>query len=95
MTASKLQGLKPQSLVAERDFLFGMKPKEEPTPKNKAPEKEKAVEVQTELLPVRVSYSFSGLLRRLTTKAATTSLSNYRGFLTVKFSILQDSHKCL
>lgn len=52
MTASTLQGLKPQSLVAERDFTFGMKPKEEPAPKEKAPEKERVVEVQTKLLPV-------------------------------------------
>lgn len=56
MTASKLQGLKPQSLVAERDFAFGIKPKEEPAPKKKAPEKEKVIEVQTKLLPVRGSH---------------------------------------
>lgn len=51
MTATTLQGLKPQSLVAERDFTFGMKPKEEPAPKMKAPEMERVVEVQTKLLP--------------------------------------------
>lgn len=56
MTTSKLQGLKPQSLVAERDFTFGMEPKEEPAPKEKMPEKERVVEVQTNLLaPQRAS----------------------------------------
>lgn len=52
MTGSMLQGLKPQDLVAERDFTFGMKPKEEEAPKRNAPEKERVVEVQTKLLQV-------------------------------------------
>ena len=51
MTESMLQGLKPQSLVAERDFTFGMMPTEESNLKNTL-EKEKVVEVQTKLLPV-------------------------------------------
>ena len=93
MTASTLQGLKPQNIVAERDFTFGMKPKEEPAPKKKAPEKETVVEVQTKLLPVRISCGYYGSLQRLITKAATTSFRNYRGVLAPESHILQDSHK--
>ncbi|CAF9942233.1 hypothetical protein IMSHALPRED_003427 [Imshaugia aleurites] len=56
MTTSTIQGLKPQNLVAERDFTFGMKPKEEPIPQRKASEKERVVEIQTRLLlPQRAS----------------------------------------
>ena len=51
MTASTLQGLKPQTLVAERDFTFGLEPKEEPALAKPA-EAEKPVEVKTTLLPV-------------------------------------------
>lgn len=93
MTASTLQGLKPQSLVAERDFTFGMKPKEELAPKKQAPEKEMVVEVQTKLLPVRVFYNYPGPQRRLMMKAATTSLRNHRSALAPESHILQDSHK--
>lgn len=92
MTASKLQGLKPQSIVAERDFNFGIKSKEEPDPKKKAPEKERVAEIQTKLLPVRVPCSYSGPLRRLTMNAATTSFRNHRGVLAPEPHILQDSH---
>lgn len=88
MTASRLQGLKPQSLVAERDFTFGMKPKEEPASKTNAPEKETVVEVQTKLLPVRTSYVHSRPLQRLTMKAATASFRNLRGVLATKSHIL-------
>ena len=94
MTASTLQGLKPQNLVAERDFTFGMKPKEEPAPKNKAPEKERVVEVQTKLFPVPISYNYYGSLRKLMTKAAKTSFRNYRGVLAAESHVLQDSHNC-
>lgn len=88
MTASTLQGLKPQNLVAERDFTFGMKSKEEPAPKIKAAEKERAVEVQTKLLPVRVPQNFSMPLQRLTMRAATTSSRNNRGVLAPIYYIL-------
>ena len=54
MTGSLSQGLKPQSVVAERDFTFGMKSKEEQVPKEQVPVKERPVEVQTKLLPVLV-----------------------------------------
>lgn len=50
MTAATLQGVKPQAVVAERDFAFGVKPKEEEAPK--ASQKDTPVEVQTKLLPV-------------------------------------------
>lgn len=53
--ASTLQGLKPKDLVAERDFNFGMKPKETPVPNDQAPEEERVVDIQTKLLPVCVS----------------------------------------
>lgn len=95
MTATTLQGLKPQSLVAERDFTFGMKPKEEPAPKMKAPEMERVVEVQTKLLPVRVFYIYSVPLRRLTVKTAATSFRNHRDVLAPKSHLLQNSHKRL
>ena len=88
MTASTLQGLKPQDLVAERDFTFGMKSKEEPAPKKKAPEKERVAEVQTKLLPVRVPYDPSVPLQRLTMRAATTSSRNHRGVLAPEYCIL-------
>lgn len=47
---STLQGSKLQNMAAERDFTFGMKPKEAPAPK--MVEEEKPVDVQTKLLPV-------------------------------------------
>lgn len=50
VTAATLQGVKPQAVVAERDFTFGVKPKEEEAPK--APQNDTPVEVQTKLLPV-------------------------------------------
>ena len=88
MTACTLRGLKPQDLVAERDFTFGMKPKEEPAPKKKAPEKERVVEVQTKLLPVGVPYGSSVPLQKLTMRAATTSSRDNRGFLAPEYHIL-------
>ena len=88
MTASTLQGLKPQDLVAERDFTFGIKSKEEPAPKKKAPEKERVVEVQTKLLPVRVPYRASVPLQRLTMRAAATSSRDHRGLLAPEHHIL-------
>ena len=50
VTAASLEGVKPQNLVAERDFTFGFKPKKEEAPK--VVQKEKPVEVQTKLLSV-------------------------------------------
>ena len=47
---SSLEGSKLQNMAAERDFTFGMKPKEAPAPK--MVEEEKPVDVQTKLLPV-------------------------------------------
>lgn len=93
MTVSTLQGLKPQSIVAERDFTFGTMSKDESAPKKNAPEKERAFDVQTKLLPVRVSYCYSGPLRRLTINAATTGFRNDRGVFAPESHILQDSHK--
>ncbi|KAL6718962.1 Fructose-bisphosphate aldolase 1 [Lecanora helva] len=48
VTAASLEGVKPQDLVAERDFTFGVKKKDVEAPK--IVEKEKPVEVQTKLL---------------------------------------------
>ena len=87
VTASTLQGLKPQDLVAERDFTFGMKSNEEPATKQQAPEKERVIEVQTKLLPVRVLYNSSVPLQRLTMRAATTSSRNHRGVPAPKYHI--------
>lgn len=70
MTESMAQGLKPQSIVAERDFTFGMKPKEEQSPKQNAPKEERAVEVQTKLLSVCVFLRSLEALRRLTATSA-------------------------
>ena len=71
MTESTSQGLKPQSIVAERDFTFGMKPKEEEqSPEQNAPKKERAVEVQTKLLSVCVFLRLLEVLRRLTATSA-------------------------
>lgn len=50
VTAATLQGVKPKAIVAERDFTFGVRPKEEEAPE--VPQKETPVEVQTKLLPV-------------------------------------------
>ena len=55
MTGPTYRGLKPQKIAAERDFTFGMEPKEEPSVKEKTPEKGRPVEVQTKLLPVCLS----------------------------------------
>ena len=93
MTTSTIQGLKPQNLVAERDFTFGMKPKEEPIPQRKASEKERVVEIQTRLLLVRVSYHLFEALRRLTTNIAAASFRNYGGILTAESRLLQDPHR--
>ena len=70
MTESMAQGLKPQSIVAERDFTFGMKPKEEQSPEQNAPKKERAVEVQTKLLSVCAFLRSLEALRRLTATSA-------------------------
>ena len=70
MTESMAQGLKPQSIVAERDFTFGMKPKEEQSPEQNAPKKERAVEVQTKLLSVCAVLRSLEALRRLTATSA-------------------------
>ena len=74
MTESMAQGLKPQSIVAERDFTFGMKPKEEQSPEQSpeqnAPKKERAVEVQTKLLSVCAFLRSLEALRRLTATSA-------------------------
>ena len=56
VTAATLQGVKPQSLVAERDFTFGIKPEQEEAPETKP--KEQPVEVQTKLLPVSSGSGF-------------------------------------
>lgn len=94
MTESMLQGMKPQNLVAERDFKFGMQPKEDSSPMKNTPEKEKVVEVQTKLLPVcLLGHLFEGLWR-LTTDLATTSLRNPRDSLAPQYYISQDSNKC-
>ena len=53
MTVPTSQGLKPQHIVAERDFTFGLEPKEEKSPKEDL-ETERVVEVQTQLLTVDV-----------------------------------------
>ena len=67
MTEVTSPGSKPQKIVAERDFTFGMKPEEETIPKENAPEKKRPVEVQTKLLPVCVFRQFSEVILRLTT----------------------------
>lgn len=46
------RGIKPQTLTAERDFTFGMKPKEQPAPEKT--EVEKPVDVQPKLLMVNL-----------------------------------------
>ena len=93
ITASTLQGLKPKDIVAERDFNFGMKPKEEPGPNNQAPEEESIVNMHTKLLPVCPSYVHLRPLRRLTTEAATASFGDIRSVLASESHILQDSHQ--
>ena len=94
MTGSISQGLKAQSLVAERDFTFGMKSKEEQIPKKPVPVKERPVEVQTKLLPVLVFWHPFETYRRLTIESATTGHRNHRDVSAPKSHILQDSHKC-
>ena len=65
ITASTLQGLKPKDIVAERDFNFGMKPKEEPGPNNQAPEEESIVNIHTKLLPVCLSYVYCKAIAKI------------------------------
>ncbi len=94
MTVPTSQGLKPQSIIAERDFTFGMKSTEEQSPK-KTLEKERVVEVQTKLLPVCVFWHYIDALWRLTAYVATTSLRNHREVNTLKSHVLQNSYyKC-
>ena len=93
ITASTLQGLKPKDIVAERDFNFGMKPKEEPGPNNQAHEEESIVNIHTRLLPVCLSYVYLRPLRRITMEAATASFGDIRGVLASESHILQDSHQ--
>lgn len=56
MTAATLQGVKPQAVVAERDFTFGIKAKKEETPEALQEEKPAEVnpkfELPSKLLPV-------------------------------------------
>ena len=54
MTVAALQGIKPRDLVAERDFTFGMTPKEQEE-SVRTEEKEEAPEVRTKLLTVTFS----------------------------------------
>ena len=95
--ASTFQGLKPKDIVAERDFNFGIKPKEEPGPRpgpnNQAPEEESMVDIHTKFLVVCPSYVYLTPLRRLTTKAATASFGDIRCVLAPESHILQDSHQ--
>ena len=56
ITVSTLQGLKPQKLVAERDFTFGMKQEEKSTPLPVEEAKTVEVQTKTKLLPVRRFY---------------------------------------
>lgn len=50
VTAATLQGVKPQAVVAERDFTFGVKVAEEEAPPTR--QIFRPVEVQPKLLPV-------------------------------------------
>ena len=93
ITASTLQGLKPKDIVAERDFNFGMKSKEEPNPNNQAREEESIVNIHTKVLTVSQSYVYLRPLRRLNMEAATASFGDIRGVLASESHILQDSHQ--
>ncbi len=52
VTAATLQGVKPQAVVAERDFTFGIKVAEEVPPAPPTRQIFKPIEVQPKLLPV-------------------------------------------
>ena len=93
ITASTLQGLKPKDVVAERDFNFGMKPKEETGPNSRAREEEKVVDVPTQLFTVCLSYVYLRPLRRLTMETAKASFGDIRAVLAPESHILQDSHQ--
>ena len=55
VTMTSLMGQKTQNLAAERDFTFGMKPKEEAAPEKVM--EEKPIEVQPKLLSVGRIYT--------------------------------------
>ena len=92
ITASTLQGLKPKDVVAERDFNFGMKPKEEPDPNNQAREENRVVDVPTKIFTVCLHVHLRPL-RELTIGAATASFGGIRGVLAPESHILQESHQ--
>ena len=95
MTEPTSDGLKPQKIVAERDFTFGMKqeePKEKPLPM-KPKEIDRPVEVQTKLLPVCVFWQNLEAERRLTMYKATTSFRNLRDVPAPESHLLQNSYK--
>lgn len=81
VTAATLEGVKPQTLVAERDFTFGVKPKEDEEPA-KAIAKEKSVEVQTKLLPVSPILGHYIKSKGLTPPAAPESFRDHRSICT-------------
>ena len=85
MTGPTYQRLKPQKKAAERDFTFGMEPKEEPSVKEKTPEKERLVEVQTKLLPVCLFWQGFVTLRRLTKDQAATRYRDLRDVIAPKY----------
>lgn len=94
MTGPTYQGLKPQKIAAERDFTFGMEPKEDPSVKEKAPESARLVEVKTKLLPVCLFWQSFVTQRRLTRDQAATGYRDLRDVITPKYGILQSSYKC-
>ena len=53
---STIEGLKPKSVVAERDFTFGMQRQQE-APKETKQVEEGVVETRTKLLPVYPSHA--------------------------------------
>ena len=94
MTGPTYQGLKPQKLAAERDFTFGMEPKEEPSVKEEASENERLVEVKTKLLPVCLFWKSLVTQWRLTKDQAATGYRDFRDVVAPEYGILQSSYKC-
>lgn len=92
MTASKLQGLKPQKVEAVRDFTFGMsEPEAEPEPASTQEETMPSILTATRLLPVPLPTS---LLPKLHANnlIAFKSYGDHGSSIAEPHNILQESY---
>lgn len=88
MTAARLEGIKPQAVVAERDFTFGVtQAKQGEAPK--IVQTAKPVEAQTKLLPVNTT-SYQNAVHGLNLDIGRESVRNHGIFPAEPYHLLQN-----